>query len=252
MRLKGKTIIITGAGPGRGMSRGFPEAFAKEGAALSLNYFGYEREEMERFKSELEGYGIPVVLTEGDISSECTARLLVENTVTAFGKIDVLVNNAGITGPKSITELSVADWDRMLNVNLRSVFLTCKFVVPHMIARNYGRIINIASQIGQKGGVDHCHYAAAKAGMIGFTKSLALELGQYGINANCIAPGPIDTQLMDEVDESWRKSKLAELPLGRFGKIEEVVPTAIFLASSPAGDLYTGQTLGPNSGDVML
>lgn len=252
MKLKGKTIIVTGAGPGRGMGRGFPEGFAKEGASLSLNYFGYSRGVMEEFKQELEGYGVSVVLTEGDISSESTARLLVENTISAFGKIDVLVNNAAITGPKPIVELLVADWDCMLSVNLRSVFLTCKFTIPLMISRNYGRIINIASQIGQKGGIDHCHYAAAKAGMTGFTKSLALELGQYGINANCIAPGPIDTQLMDEVDEGWRRKKLAELPLERFGQPEEVVPTAIFLASSPDGDLYTGQTLGPNSGDVMF
>ena len=121
-----------------------------------------------------------------------------------------------------------------------------------MIQQRSGRIINISSQIAQKGGTDHCHYAAAKAGVIGMTKALAWDLGKYGITCNCIAPGPIDTQMMDSVSEEWRVRKKADLALPRFGRIDEVVPSAIFLASEPDGDLYTGQTLGPNSGDVML
>ena len=135
---------------------------------------------------------------------------------------------------------------------LRIFFLTFKFAVPIMIKKKSGRIINIASQIAQKGGTDHCHYAAAKAGVIGMTKSLAWDLGQYGITVNCIAPGPINTQMMESVSEEWRKEKMRDLAIPRFGEIEEVVPSAIFLASSPDGDLYTGQTLGPNCGDVML
>ena len=137
-------------------------------------------------------------------------------------------------------------------MNLNSVFLTCRYAVPHMIERKFGRIINIASQVGQKGSVEHCHYSAAKAGMIGFTKSLAREVGAYGITVNCVAPGPIVTQLMGEVSEEWIRGKAAELVLPRFGEVEEVVPSAIFLASEPDGNLYTGQTLGPNLGDVML
>ena len=121
-----------------------------------------------------------------------------------------------------------------------------------MIQQKSGRIINIASQVGQKGSVEHCHYAAAKAGVIGFTKSLAREVGKYNITANCIAPGPIETQLMGVVSDEWRKNKEAELVLPRFGELEEILPTAVFLAAEPDGNLYTGQTLGPNLGDVMF
>ncbi len=121
-----------------------------------------------------------------------------------------------------------------------------------MKQQRYGRIINIASQTGQKGAVRLSHYASAKAGIIGFTKCLARETGAYNITVNCIAPGPIQTQMLDAASDSWKQDKLAELVLPRFGLLEEVTPTAIFLASEPDGNLYTGQTLGPNCGDVML
>ena len=121
-----------------------------------------------------------------------------------------------------------------------------------MIKQNFGRIINISSQIGQKGSVEHCHYCAAKAGMIGFTKALAREVGDKGITVNCIAPGPIKTQLSKNTSEEWLSNKAKELVIPRFGEIEEVLPSAIFLASEPDGNLFTGQTLGPNCGDVML
>ena len=140
----------------------------------------------------------------------------------------------------------------MLEVDLTSCFLTCKYAVPHMIRQRFGRIINLSSQIAQKGSVEHCHYAAAKAGLIGFTKSLAREVGRYNITVNCIAPGPIETQLMGVVSDEWRRQKESELVLPRFGELEEILPTAVFLAAEPDGNLYTGQTLGPNLGDVMM
>jgi 3-oxoacyl-[acyl-carrier protein] reductase len=121
-----------------------------------------------------------------------------------------------------------------------------------MLDRGFGRIINVASQLGQKGGAGLTHYSAAKAGVIGLSKALALEVGQRGVTVNCIAPGPIDTALVAGISEEWKAAKRAELPLGRFGRPQEVAPTAVLLAASPDGDLYTGQTLGPNSGDVML
>ncbi|MDQ0221398.1 SDR family oxidoreductase [Peribacillus cavernae] len=252
MKLKGKVAIITGASPLYGMGNGFAAAFAKEGANLSLNYFGHDKADIEMFKSELESYGVKVILTEGDISKETTVKQLVNKTIDIFGQIDILVNNANISSLALIQDMTVEQWDRMIEVNLKSVFLTTRNVVPYMISRKSGRIINMASQIGQKGGLEHSHYAAAKAGIIGFTKSIALELGQYGITANCIAPGPIDTQEMQKIDENWRNKKRAELAIPRFGKVEEVVPTAVLLASDPDGNIYTGQSLGPNSGDVML
>ena len=252
MRLKGKVTVITGAGCGYGMSRGFPTAFAREGADLVLNHFQQDPQKMQEFKEELEGYGAKVVLVEGDISQEDTAHKLIQSAMDSFGRVDVLINVAGISNPKLLIDITTEDWNRMLAVDLTSVYFTCKYAVPVMMKQRSGRIINIASQIGQKGSVEHCHYAAAKAGVIGFTKSLAWETGAYGITANCIAPGPIETQLMGVVSDDWRQGKQAQLALPRFGTLEEVLPSAIFLASDPDGNLYTGQTLGPNLGDVML
>ncbi|MCM3712995.1 3-oxoacyl-ACP reductase FabG [Alkalihalobacillus oceani] len=252
MRLQNKVAIITGAGPGIGMGRGFPIGFAKEGANLTLNYYAQDKKKIEDFKIELEKLGAKVNLVEGDISKEQTAKKLVESTIDQFGKIDILLNNAGISSQSLVQDMSVEMWDKMIEVNLRSVFLTTRYVVPHMISQKSGRIINIASQIGHKGGIEHSHYAAAKAGVIGFTKSIALELGHYGITANCIAPGPIETQMMATVNNEWKSNKFKELVIPRFGKVEEVVPTAIFLATDPDGNIYTGQTLNPNCGDIMI
>lgn len=251
MKLKDKITVITGAGPGHGMSRGFPTAFAKEGSHLVLNHYQQDSQEMILFKKELEAYGSNVILVGGDISEESVARELISAAIHHFGRIDVLLNCAAISTPKKLVDLTLSDWNNLLKVNLTSVYLTCKQAIPYMIAQKFGRIINISSQIAQKGGVEHCHYAAAKAGMIGFSKSLAREVGQYGITVNCIAPGPIETQMMGVVSPEWRKQKEAELVIPRFGVVEEVLPTAILLASEPDGNLYTGQTLCPNSGDVM-
>lgn len=252
MKLKGKIAVITGAGAGHGMSRGFPTIYAKEGADLVLNYYRDSPENMQEFKQELESYGSRVIMLEGDISKPEVAKELVDTAIAEFGRIDILLNVAGISNPKLLVDMTLDDWNRMLEVDLTSCFLTCKYAVPHMIEQKFGRIINLSSQIAQKGSVEHCHYSAAKAGLIGFTKSLARELGQYHITVNCIAPGPIETQLMGVVSPQWRKQKELELVLPRFGELEEILPTAVFLAAEPDGNLYTGQTLGPNLGDVML
>lgn len=252
MKLKGKIAVITGAGAGNGMSRGFPTIYAKEGANLVLNYYKDSTERMQELKKELESYGSRVIMQEGDISKPEVAKQLIDTAIAEFGRIDILLNVAGISNPKLLVNMTIDDWNRMLEVDLTSCFLTCKFAVPHMINQRFGRIINLSSQIAQKGSVEHCHYSAAKAGLIGFTKSLARELGQYNITVNCIAPGPIETQLMGVVSPEWRKQKESELVLPRFGELEEILPTAVFLAAEPDGNLYTGQTLGPNLGDVML
>lgn len=251
MKLKGKVAVITGAGPGYGMSRGFPWIYAKEGANLVLNYHT-ESEKMHDFVKELEQMGSKVVAIRGDISKPEVAKELIDTAIETFGRVDILLNNAGISNPKLLVDMTIEDWDRMIAVDLTSAFLTCKYAVPHMINQRFGRIINLSSQVGQKGSVEHCHYSAAKAGLIGFTKSLAREVGQYNITVNCIAPGPIETQLMGVVSPEWRKQKESELVLPRFGELEEILPTAVFLAAEPDGNLYTGQTLGPNLGDVML
>ena len=250
MKLSNKVAVITGAGQGIGQA--VARTFAKEGAHLVLNYFGVNEQAFSDFKKELESYGNQVLALEGDLSQAQTAEHLIETTIKTFSRIDILANIAGISGQGPVQTITEDEWDRMLAVNLKSVFLTTKFAVPHMITQKFGRIINFTSQLGQKGGVDVTHYAASKAGLIGFTKSLALELGQYGITANCVAPGPTETPMLASFSDDWRKKKLAELPLQRFGQIEEIVPTVLLLASEPDGNAYTGQTLGPNVGDVML
>ncbi|MFB8421810.1 SDR family NAD(P)-dependent oxidoreductase [Priestia megaterium] len=250
MKLQGKTAIITGSA--RGIGKGIALAYAKEGANLVLNVYGVDQQEIEELSRDVSSYGGQVVIIEGDITKKEIVEEMVQTALSRFQTIDVLVNNAGILTQSLLKDMKEAQWDQMINIDLKSVFLTTRAAVPYMIAQKSGRIINIASQIGQKGGVELSHYAAAKAGVIAFTKSIALELGKYNITANCIAPGPIQTQLVDDINEEWKLQKQKELAVPRFGTVEEVAPTAVLLASSPDGNIYTGQTLGPNSGDVML
>ena len=169
-----------------------------------------------------------------------------------FGDCDVLVNNAGIVQQARFVDLTPADFDKMFAVHVRGAFLCMRAVLPGMLARKgRGVIVNIASQLGQIGGVELVHYSAAKAAIIGMTKSLAREVSALGVRVNAVAPGPINTPLVMALSQDWREAKAKELPLGRFGEPDEVAATVSFLASSEAS-LFVGQTLGPNSGDVML
>ena len=168
-----------------------------------------------------------------------------------FGPVTHLVNNAGYVHQSRFVDLTPADFDRMIAVHLRGTFLCSHAVLPGMLARGAGVIVNIASQLGQIGGVELVHYSAAKAGIIGLTKALAREVSAQGVRVNAVAPGPINTPLVQNLSAEWQRVKAAELPLGRFGEPEEVAATVAFLCS-PAASLFVGQTLGPNSGDVML
>ncbi len=250
MRLGGKVAIITGAT--RGIGKEIALAYAREGAHLVLNTFQLAKQEQESLKEEFTSFNQKTIIIDGDITNQTTINKLTSTALEEFGKIDILVNNAGILTQALLQNMSEDTWDEMINLDLKSVFLTTRSVVNEMIKQKSGRIINIASQIGQKGGYELSHYAAAKAGVIGFTKSIAIELGQYGITANCIAPGPIETELVAGIDEDWKKNKKSELAIPRFGQTYEVAPTAVFLAADPDGNIFTGQTLGPNCGDVML
>jgi len=161
------------------------------------------------------------------------------------------VNNAGIFSEDLLEEMSVATWDRVIGTNLRSVFLCTRALIGQMLERGDGRIINIASQLAYIGGVSASHYTASKAGVIGLTKALAREVSHRGVRVNAIAPGPIETPLLEDESEAWRSAKLAELPIRRFGRVDEITPTAVLLASDD-GSYYVGATLGPNGGDVMI
>jgi 3-oxoacyl-[acyl-carrier protein] reductase len=247
-KLAGRTAIVTGGA--RGIGRGIAEAYAIEGADVAVADIATS-EQATPVLEAIRHAGRKALYVRTDVSDEQQVRALVDATLNAFGHIDILVNNAGIFTQSLVEDLAVADWDRVLNVNLRGTFLCTRFVLPHMLEQGWGRIINIASQLGYLGGSEVAHYCASKGGVIAFTKALAREVATRNVLVNGIAPGPILTDLLASETEEWKAAKLAELPIGRFGEVREVVPTAVFLASDDAS-YYVGQTLGPNGGDVML
>ena len=247
-KLTGKTAIVTGAA--HGIGRGIAEAFAHEGADVAIADISSDSEAAPVLEA-IRQTGRKALFVRTDVADEQQVQAMVETVYNTFGRIDILVNNAGIFTQALVENLSVKDWDRVLGVNLRGTFLCTHFVLPHMLNQGGGRIINIASQLGYIGGTEVAHYSASKGGVIAFTKALAREVATKNILVNAIAPGPIITDLLASETEEWKSAKLAELPIGRFGEVREVAPTAVFLASNDA-TYYVGQTLGPNGGDVMM
>ena len=247
-KLLDRVAIVTGGA--RGIGGAIAVAFAAEGADVVIaDRLGEDAAApvLERIRAAgRRGLFVPT-----DVSDEHQAEALADRAYAEFGEVDILVNNAGVVGQSFFHELSVAEFDRVLAINLRGVFLCTRFVLPRMLERGSGNVINVASQLGQIGGTEMVHYSASKAGVIGLTKALAREVSKRGIRVNAIAPGPILTEMMAEESEEWVAQKLSELPIGRFGETDEVAPTAVFLASDESS-YYVGQTLCPNGGDVML
>ena len=234
--------IVTGGGSGIGQA--IARRLAADGYNVLVNDFRLEA--AEAVAAEIGG-----VAAGGDVSVEADVGAMVARAEEVFGPVTHLVNNAGHIHQARFTELTVQDFDRMIAVHLRGTFLCTQAVLKGMLARGEGVIVNIASQLGQIGGVDLVHYSAAKAGIIGLTKALAREVSSQGVRVNAVAPGPINTPLVRSLSSDWQRAKAEQLPLGRFGEPEEVASTVAFLCS-PAASLFVGQTLGPNSGDVML
>jgi 3-oxoacyl-[acyl-carrier protein] reductase len=245
--LDGRRAVVTGAASGIGAAIAL--AYAQAGARLVLADLNEARLAAHADLCRASGAQVDTVIA--DVGDEAGAHGIVDRCIAAYGGIDILVNNAGMLTQARCTDLTTQMWDDMLRVDLRSVFLCSRRALPSMTAQRWGRIINVASQLGIKGGAELTHYSAAKAGVIGFTKSLALEAAPDNVLVNAIAPGPIETPLVDGISAAWKEAKSKELPLRRFGRAEEVAPTAVLLASDPGGNLFVGQTLGPNSGDVM-
>ena len=241
------SAIVTGAGSGIG--RAIAARLSQDGYAVLVNDLHLDR--AQAVADEIAVAGGKAVAVAGDVSSETDTANVYDVAVSAFGHPRLLVNCAGIVHQALFENLEVADFDRMFAIHVRGTFLMTKLALPSMLAAGDGVIINVASQLGQIGGIELVHYAGAKAAIIGMTKSLAREVSNRGVRVNAVAPGPINTPLVRELSEEWRVRKAAELPLGRFGEPEEVAATVSFLAS-PAASLFVGQTLGPNSGDVML
>ena len=246
-RMKGKRCVVTGGASGIG--RAIALAFGREGAHVAI--LDWNEKSAETTARDVMELGVSAFAVTVDVSDEASVGAAFAQTAKQFGTIDVLVNNAGISDSAHVADMSVEAWDRMIAINLRSVFLCTRLVLPGMISQRWGRIISTSSQLAHKGGVELAHYCAAKAGILGFTRSLAYEVAEYGITVNAICPGPIDTALSAALSEEWRARKRAELPLGRFGTVEEIAPTAVLLASDE-GSYYTGASMNPNGGDVMI
>jgi 3-oxoacyl-[acyl-carrier protein] reductase len=247
-KLDDRIALVTGAS--RGIGAAIALAFAQEGATVAVNYHASEgraRDVVAKIESQ-RGRALAV---RADVSDGVQVRAMVDQVLAAFGRIDVLVNNAGILNAAPLETMTDDVWDTMIATNLRSVFLCTRAVLPGMLGRGRGKIINMTSQLGQKGMPNHAHYAAAKAGVIGFTRALAREVGPRGVHVNAIAPGPIETELIGPVTDEFRREKTVIFALRRFGLPEEVAPTAVFLASDD-GSYYAGQTLCPNGGDIMV
>ncbi|MGE3873516.1 MAG: SDR family NAD(P)-dependent oxidoreductase [Parvibaculaceae bacterium] len=239
-----RNAIVTGAGSGIG--RAIAHRLARDGYNVVVN--DLRAEAAQAIAREIGAAARPVA---GDVAQEADAARLAQACETEFGPCTHLINNAGHVHQARFTDLAPADFDRMLAVHVRGTYLCIRAVLSGMLARKQGVIVNVASQLGQIGGVELVHYSAAKAAIIGMTKALAREVSADGVRVNAVAPGPINTPLVMALSEDWRKAKAASLPLGRFGEAEEVAATVAFLCQ-PDSSLFVGQTLGPNSGDVML
>ena len=244
---RSRAVLVTGAGSGIG--RAIAKKLAKDGERVVVN--DLKGETADEVVALIKESGGEATAAPGDVSDPGSVQRIVEAAREAYGPPEILVNNAGFLQQKRFVDLTAEDFDRMIAVHLRGTFLCTSAVLPDMLSRGSGIIVNVASQLGQIGGIELCHYSAAKAGIIGLTKALAREVSAQGVRVNAVAPGPINTELVLGLSDEWRDAKSAELPLGRFGEPHEVAETVAFLVSDGAA-LYVGQTLGPNSGDVML
>jgi 3-oxoacyl-[acyl-carrier protein] reductase len=243
MKLKDKVAIITGAG--QGIGKEIALAFAKEGAKVVVTDITGKEKEVAK---EIKKMGREAIEVKVDVSKMEDAKRMAEEALKAFGRIDILVNNAGIYPFKPFVEMTESDWDKVINVNLKGAFNCTKAVVETMIKQKYGKIINITSIAGTVVGFPQLtHYCASKAGITGFTRALALELAPYGINVNAIAPGPIETPgtqtLGKEAYENFKKA----IPIGRWGKPEDIASLAVFLASDESSNI-TGQVIVSDGG----
>ena len=247
MRLSGKVALVTGSA--RGIGKIIVERFAAEGAVVVLSDVTNEAAAAETLAGVV-GAGGKGMVEMFDVSEATQVDAAVQRIVSEQGRIDILVNNAGITRDNLLMRLPEDDFDAVVRTNLKGTFLLTKFVSRHMIKQRSGRIINMSSVVGQMGNAGQSNYSAAKAGIIGFTKSMARELASRGVTVNAIAPGFIMTAMTEALPETVRKAFLEQIPLGRFGNPEDVAELAAYLASDGAG-YVTGQVIGINGGLYM-
>lgn len=245
-RLAGRTALITGGNTGIG--RAVALAYAAEGADVAVLYVARE-EEAKSLVTQIEALGRRAMAVRADVTLETEVDAAFAKVIAGLGQLDVLVNNAGIQRPQPITEMSVADWDRMMAVHLRGQFLCSRAAGRHMQARRRGWIINLCSQLGYIGRENYTAYSAAKGGVIAFTRALAKEMAPFGVLVNGVSPGLVDTGF-DPLPEDVKAAHAASLPLKRLGMPEDMTSAFVFLASDEAR-YYCGQLLHPNGGEIM-
>lgn len=242
-----KVALITGSS--RGIGKQIAIKLAKNGYNIVVNYIN-KNEEVEKTIEELKQFGIEVLEAQGDISNYEQSEKIVNSTIEKFGQIDVLVNNAGITKDMLIMRMKKEDFTKVIDVNLVGTFNITKNVIPYMMKKRNGRIINISSVVGISGNAGQCNYAASKAGIIGFTKSLAKELASRNILVNAVAPGFIETNMTDVLQENVKEEIKKQIPLKRIGKAEDVA-NAVYFLTSEESSYITGQVLQVDGGMLI-
>ena len=244
MELQGKVALVTGAS--RGIGREIALELARKGAHVAVNFAG-SRERALEVVEEIKAMGRDSLAIQADVKNGEEVQKMIDETIRHFGSLDILVNNAGITRDQLVLRMREEDWDLVLDTNLKSAFLTAKLAFRHMMKKRWGRIINIASVVGFSGNAGQANYAAAKAGMVGLTKSLAREFASRNITVNAVAPGYIVTDMTEKLDDSVKEELLKQIPLARLGEPKDIAKMVAFLAGEDSGYI-TGQTFHVNGG----
>ena len=242
--LTGKVALVTGAS--RGIGAAIASRLARAGAKVAVNYH-YSRDAAASVVDDITSEGGEALLLEGDVSQDDFAQSAVKQVLEHWQRIDILVNNAGINRDRLLLRMTPDEWDQVLEVNLRGAFLCTKYVLPHLIRQHSGRVVNISSVVGISGNPGQANYAAAKAGLIGFTKAVAREVASRKVTINALAPGFITTGMAEELPEDTRKQIMGRIPMGQFGTPEDVAEAALFLCTDGASYI-TGQVLAIDGG----
>lgn len=242
-----KIVLVTGAS--RGIGKETAKVFAENGYDVAINYVS-DKTDVEGIKKEFEDMGVKCLMVKADVSNEEDVNNMVESVISEFGKIDVLVNNAGITKDTLLMRMSKEDFDKVIDINLKGTFLATKAVTKYMMKKRCGSIINLASVVGVVGNSGQCNYSASKAGIIGFTKSVAKELASRNIRANAVAPGFIETDMTNVLKDDVKENIGNQIPLKRMGTAREVAEVIYFLGTEKSSYI-TGQVINIDGGMVM-